>query len=272
MPLLNMMDFAESHLAVRFRASIEPQEVDIYVKTAGRSQERNAGADMAVLASQVRYGVAGGSRFEPARGLWERLSGVAAPDKGPEAFGPEYRWKCRVAAIDPLFLRSVAEGLRSCGWAPDNPVEEMSIVGQLPLDDSDLSVTETQVRAWLDDPTAYVGEWPNPGFPIDHKEATGTGVALRVKLQRAATSEELDWLNGCAHAWVNTLSNYVSEDGKQIRFEFGLLPRVSRSKLGLSAHYKEFRWTRGPARAVIINTLARYHVTYAPIERVELRL
>jgi hypothetical protein len=69
----------------------------------------------------------------------------------------------RIAGVAPKFMRTVVEELRVAGM--DQPVTSMQVVGSLPLDPTAMSVREGQVKAWLDDPTAYLEPWPNPQLP-----------------------------------------------------------------------------------------------------------
>ncbi|XXX80859.1 hypothetical protein WMF30_19065 [Sorangium sp. So ce134] len=259
MPLLPGLEFTQQNLRVAYRASADPQEVTIDVVTAAASRSPVAPVILRKLLDAVQRGSAGGHRFPPAAGAAEILDESA--DRGPS-----YRWKVRLAAVDPLFLRTMVEELRLS--TPGAPTLRMHILGALPLDDSPLSIREDAVKAWLDDPRAYLREWPAPGFPIVDR---GDWAMWRVRLHDRITPDVRRKLDLVALGWFNDVWTYVHDTGQpeEQRADQGL-PRCGSGKLEFSAAYHRFYFARRPSRARLVNALTRFHQTVAPIAAAEI--
>jgi hypothetical protein len=271
MPMLKGLSFAKNNLKVSYCASDKPQVLNITVKNK-RKQSCKAEDQIFLIDHMANTGIAGGSTFEPLKSKWE----VSAKDKKTvrNVLGPQFSWKRKVTAIDPLFLRSVVEQLRFCGTGGvnQNPVVEMSVIGELPLDNGDLSITEKIVYAWLNDPSKYVGEWQDPGFIINQKNTKTNKIRLTVNLKKSPSSKEYNLLNDIAFDWSMNVINYVSTEGKKVTLGAGFLPIVKKIKRGLTADYNNFQFVRIPARALIVNALASYQKKYGLIESVDLVL
>ncbi|MCK6589157.1 MAG: hypothetical protein HUU21_05560 [Polyangiaceae bacterium] len=269
MPLLDNLDFTKNDLTVSYRGNLEPQTLTIYAAIEIPEEAAYGPRFITTLMDVINAGGAGGSHFHPAAGLAELLSGPTYP----EAEGPQFNWDLRVAGVSPLFMRNIVESLRLCGGV-DNPAIAMSIRGSLPLDDTELSVREAEVKAWLEEPLAYVGEWPDPGFPI--KQRMSPGAALRIRLGKNLNAETEDELKGVCIQWLAATYNYVNEFGEPILDEpdrlARLMPKFGATRRELRAYYEEFTRIPGPSRAVIVNMLARYHAQVLPITDVELAL
>lgn len=272
MPLLTGLEFASTALFVRYRATSAPQDLEIDIQTGGLAGEPTASLSLARVLDSINAGGAGGAEFAPWTGSAERMSG---PSHADDAIGPSYQWILRVAGVAPLFLRNVVEQLRDVGML--QPVHSMRIHGSAPLDESELSVREDRVRRWLDDPLAYVGEWPQADFPIALRRARGA--TLRVALGTRITLDLRDQLEELVIRWLVSISRYVSDPG--LREESGLevlihpsqiLPSFGVGRAEMRAKCEEFPYTRGPSRAILQNMLIRFHRTVAPIVEVEIGL
>lgn len=260
MPILTDLDFTQSDIQIAYRASLDPQIVTIAVTTAGVSSFPYAHLLMRKLLTSVNSGSAGGARFPPTAGV-----GVII-DESADPCGPNYWWRFRLAAADPIFLRNVVEELRAAGL--QHPVTSMQITGSLPLDATDLSVREGDVKRWLDDPRAYLAEWPAPGFPIVYQ---GEWAAFRLRLRDEISGELRRKLDLVALGWLNDVQSYVwdtgeTEDGRIER----QMPRCGSGKIEFSAAYRDFYHARKPSRARLVNALSRFHATVAPIELAEI--
>lgn len=266
--MLSYLDFAKDKLWVRYRASEEPQRLDVDIHTTGPIPVDFAGAFRRRILDMVNYGAAGGSLFDPVLGKARLLS---APDEGP-MFGPDYRWSLEIAGVAPIALRTFVEQLRVSGGLIQ-PVTSMALQGSLPTDGSALSVDADRVRGWLRDPSAYTEEWPSPGFPVIAREVS-SGATLRIALDDAIDAALSDTLRTLAISWVNFTSEYLAEHGEHVRVDPGwkLLPSFGLGKREISARYREFPRKRLASRAVIVNMLARFHQTVAPIAEVEVGL
>lgn len=266
--VLSYLDFAKDNLWVRYRASAEPQRLDIDLRTTGPIPVNFAGTFLRRIVDLASYGAGGGTVFAPTAGMARLL---APMPEGP-MFGPDYRWELEIAGVAPIALRTFVEQLRMSGGILQ-PVTSMSIQGSLPLDASPLSVDTEQVRAWLRDPNAYTEEWPTPGFPVRMRELS-SGATLRVALEDAIDQTLSDALRTLAISWINFTSEYLAEHGAHVHVDPGwkLLPSFGMGKRELSARYAEFPRKRNASRAVIVNMLSRFHHTVAPIVEVEIGL
>ncbi len=260
MPLLSGLDFAQSNLHVAYRASLDPQIVTISLSTGGIAAFPYAQALLRKLLTSVNSGSAGGTRFPPTAGS------AIVVDQSPDPCGPNYTWRVRLAAADPLFLRTVVEELRAAGL--EHPVTSLQIVGSLPLDSTDLSVREQDVKRWIEDPHAYLGQWYDPGFPIVDR---GRWAMFRIQLGQPISSDLRRKLDLVALGWLNDVSSYVWDTGEP---EAGrierCMPRCGSGKVEFSAAYRDFYFSTTPARARLINALSRFHTTIAPIEVAEI--
>lgn len=260
MPILSNLAFTKRNLRVAYRASLDPQIVDISITTGGVAPFPIAQTTLRKLLTSVSSGSAGGARFPPTAGS------AVVVDEGPDPVGPNYFWKVRLAAVDPLFLRTFVEEMRTAGGG--HKVTSMQITGSLPLDSSDLSVREADVKRWLDDPEAYLEQWPDPGFPIVDR---GKWAMFRLRLGAEITPELRRKLDFLALGWLNDVSSYVWDSGEAESGDSdNCLPRCGSSKVEFAAAYHDFYFSSGPARARLINALSRFHHTVAPIELAEI--
>lgn len=267
MPLLEGFDFLRLGFDVSYRASDEPQTLRIDVTTIDKSTKRSAPIIVKRLIELVNAGAASGALFSPDASFAERLSG---PWDGPDAFGPDFSWVLRVKAVSPLFLRTMVDQLRKCGH--DQAVTTMRIKGELAPDGSAHSVDAARMRAWLDDPDAYVDEWPNPGFEVVAKESEHTYVAVTMAAPIEPPFEEA--LKHTAMRWLIAAAAYVDDDGRAImRTKESLerhLPAFDTNGDCFVASFEEFRHRFMPARAIIVNMLAKMSAQGAAIKRVEI--
>jgi hypothetical protein len=267
-PLLSRLDFvARGGLSVAYRASPTPQEVSIDVVTSGIPVKGTANWQIRALVDTINAGGAGGSVFPPSQGFAEMLSG---PRFDSDALRPDHHIVLRVAAVAPLFLRSIVEDMRYVGV--HHPVTDVRITGSLPLDPGPLSVREAHVRAWLDDPSAYLDRWPTPGFPLSFSDLR-EGAALRVVLASNLTPGLRERLEQLSIRWLNAIRNNVSYDGREVVINPGkVLPAFGQGKTEFRAGYAELPFAREPAQAVLANLLTRFHEQVAPIAEAEIAL
>lgn len=265
MALLDDLDFAQQRLAVAYRASDTPQVLTFQLRTARPSEDPQADILLDDLVDTINRGGAGSDVFPPQRGAAALLSAV-------DPAGPEYTCSIEACGVAPVFLRNVVEALRDVGGL-DNPVVAMSVFGSLAPDGGPLSAREAQVRAWLDDPRAYVRAWPSPGFPVFEREAMGAKICLRLDARVDAALEQE--LRAIVFRWLSATSHYVNQYGEPILNDpvdmARLMPRFARARNEFRVIIEEF--TRSvAARAMLVNMLARFHATTAPIAEAEIAL
>ncbi|KYF68175.1 hypothetical protein BE11_36370 [Sorangium cellulosum] len=266
MPLLDALDFVKSDLVVRYRASAEPQELSIDVKLARKAGKESAPQIVRSLIDIIALGAAGGADFPPWLGEAELVSGPWDP---PESLGPGLSYRLRIAAVSPLYIRSMVERLRQAGFR--SKVKSMSIVGSLAPDASPLSVHEGHIRAWLDDPAAYQGAWPEVPFPLKTRRTDETA-ELRVVLSKGLTPKLREDLEVLSYLWMNAVDDYVDEEGEQVDLHRidQRFPTFGRTKTEFRASFKEFLHVREPSRAVLSNILVRFHHRVAKIAEAEI--
>ncbi len=268
MPLLQRLDYiTHGGLRVAYHASPTVQELDVVVRARGLPSKGAANWYFQNLVDTINAGAAGGALFSPSAGFAEMLTG---PRSDAEALRTDHHATFRVAAVAPMFMRTFVEDLRFVNI--EEPVTELRISGSLPLDDTPMSVTEREVRSWLDDPTAYLGAWPSPGFALDLDQLR-EGAALRVVLVDPASPERREKLEELSVRWLNAIRNYVSFDGREVTPNPGRqLPRFGQSKREFRASFDEFLWARQSSCDVVVNLLTRFHETVAPIAEAEVAL
>ncbi|MGK3983610.1 hypothetical protein WME99_11280 [Sorangium sp. So ce136] len=266
MPLLDALDFVKTDLIVRYRGSAEPQELSIDVKLARKAGKERAPQIIRPLIDTIAFGAAGGAEFAPWLGEAELLSGPWDP---PESLGPNLSYRLRIAAVSPLFMRSMVENLREVGFR--SKVKSMSILGSLAPDASPLSVHEGHVRAWLDDPTAHCSAWPEVPFPLKTRRTDETA-EFRVVLAKGLTPKLREDLETLSYIWMNSVDDYVDEEGEQVELHRldQRMPAFGRTKTEFRASFKEFLHVREPSRAVLSNMLVRFHHRVAKIAEAEI--
>ena len=269
MPLLSNLEFAERSLLVRYRAHQDPQELRVSVGIEAEPQAPFAHWAMMTLVKVASRGGAGGNLFAPTDCAMRVVSGPTT-DEETDACGQAYEWVLEARCIAPLFLRNMVEELRRCGF--DRKVTAMSILGSAALDDSDLSVDDTTVRRWLDDPEAYLQAWGQLPFRVTLVERAGTDsdAWFRVVLAEPITKERREALELVAVTWMNASRNYLSTQGLEYVADPNVtLPSCASTKFEFRARYRDFDFCR-PAGNLLLNLLGRFSLTTAKILEVEL--
>ena len=266
MPLLANMNYVDTALSVAYRGSEQPQRLSIDMTTTGRATMPLFGVFLAGMQRAILYGGAAGARFRP----WEAVCDVLTQPEGDAESGPSYHADLMVAGMAPEFLRVAIEYMRGAG--ADQLVTSLTIQGELPLEASDASVTQEQVKTWLDSPTAYPGYYPQEDFPVEVHDSLKGGSAS-ILLANTPNADQTGLLRATLLLWHTWTSHLVGRDGRQLTKP---IP-VSNLKLALSkrefvARMAQFPWTVEPARASLRNYLAYLHHRVAAIAKVEIAL
>ena len=266
MPLLKGLDFATAgRLSVAYLASDEPQILRVEMTTDALPKMGVAPLGIGALARIVNLGGAGGGEFAPGAGAARVISGPLGGT--PESIATRYSWDLEVAGMSPLFVRTIVERLRVAGGCH---VTSMSIVGSLPVDGGPYSVTDREVRAWLDDTHAYPGTWHSPGFPIVERRIM-RGATMKLAMGGDLDHEKLLRFKETVSVWHLAIANVLSLSHER-QGVADATPRVSRSKSELCARYDVFDFDRVPAKATLINMLSRFHAEAAPIEEAQIAI
>lgn len=265
-----------SNLEVRYRASSEPQILHVTVQGTPKAVwPPDYGTRVADLVEAVNAGLAGGAEFPPEMGEAEVLEG---PAPGKQGVGPTFVWKLRVAGIDPHWWTVALDQLAD-GWNVSNelvlgnrfqPTDEyypkhVSIVGELPPDDSPLSVGTKEVIGFLHKPSAAYAVWKEIPFPV---KETPPKVAVRVRLKVTRTDRKIEKaLARATYQLGPTLEAHPDADYPQ------LLPTIASTKSQLLLSWSDgYPRPRSLARGPILNLLRRFHLRVTPIALVELEL
>jgi hypothetical protein len=255
-----------SRLDVRYRATTEPQLVDVRIKGSpcpNRDGSEHPGR-VSDLVALMSAGVAGGVLFPPELGEAEIVSG---PRPGDPVEGADMAWQLRVRAIDPRFfavaLHLLAEEWATLGRERDVRYcpKHVSIVGELPLDDSPASARTEDVLAWLKDPGDAYRAWPELPFPVkEGKRSKTPRFALKVDAP-GAVAAALD-------AWVlhTMFDAHPRCDGRN---------RSARTVVGktqLTVPWQTLSLPPPIARGPILNMARRFHFRVTKVSAVELAL
>lgn len=259
MPILNALDFANKNLTVHYRGSLEPQELEIAVETGGPTQFDTAAIVMEIVSAVVNFGGAGSSVFPPTAGKWEVKKAPLPKAKK----GPNYKWLVEVAGVAPIYMRTIVEKLRAAGHAA--PVKAMRIVGSLPSDRGRNTITEDDVRNWLEDPRAYPEQWVDPGFPLLVRDATNNSVSVTLDVGKPIGPKMNDRLKELFIRWKSATDEYVGVDGQSVHALHQLFPKFANTKTQFRAAIDSFIHVMVPSRNVLINMLSRFHTETAPI-------
>jgi hypothetical protein len=252
--LLAKLEYVHKNLSVAYRSSLERQRIDIQMTS---SEMSSAYVQMLALVRHINSGAASGSEFPPESSFAKIIRDT--PDKN----GPNYDWQLEIAGMSPKFIRQFVERLR--GVSRKGYAMSLAIRGSFALDESPLSVTEREVIAWLDDPNAYPGAWPSPGFPVE-REFPPKGASVRVRLAGKANKKILSGFRNVLAIWSNLTLEFFDAKGEQMgRSDFN--PSIAASGVELSARYGIFDRVREPSAAALINLLGRLHHDVAPIEK-----
>ena len=249
-------------LDVAYRGSAEPQTLDIGIELAGEAELPLAPWAIGRFVAAINRGLAGSADFAPASGR-----AVLEAD-APKPLGPSYTFRLEVTGVSPIFLRVLVEKLAGCGHP--HALEAISIVGSLPPDGTRLSVRDRELRGWLAEPGAYPLVWPEPGFDVETRPAP-RGASVKVALAQSNVDEVGEELEATISTWHSVLLGYgdARRRGRGVSEPHATFARTRRdlfAKIGLFDH------DRGPARAALVNTLARFHVAIAPLAAVTIAM
>lgn len=245
-------------LDVAYRGSLESQMLDVVVKTDGAPELPLAQWAIESLVSCINRGLAGGAEFAP-------TEGQAVLEKA-ESLPNVQSFRMVLRAVSPRFMRVIVEHLAAS--AHPHRVTSISIFGSLPTDATPLSVREPQVVAWLADAEAYPRAFPNPPFRVTMKHIP-RGATLKVMVAGGRLEEVAPALEEAFSAWQTAVLTYPTL-AKQGRGFAAPHATFARTRTELFAKLALFDHTREPARNALVNALARFHATVAPIAAVEI--
>lgn len=269
MPVLNYMDFAKHNLRLSYRASGEPQILTIDVATAELARIQRFNGLLATLRMLVKFGGCGSDVFPPWAGSMER----GLEPQQEEERGPTYHAEVPVAGVAPVAMRIFVEQLRASGF--HQPVDAMAIRGALPVNDSPLSITEVDMKRWIEDEVTYPKAWPHIDFPLVIKPAA-SGFSMHLRFAGAIPKEHQDWAEALSSGWALIVSHYPLADGTgSLQFGPGShagdhFPRTKVGERDVWVKMKKMPWVRQPSLDLLTNMLIRFHHDAVPIEKAEI--
>lgn len=260
--MLMGLDFIDSALGLRYRASDEPQQLWVEVDVDGQPSQPFAGGSMRLLVDGINDGIAGGDLFAPTLPKAKILQGPT-PE---EAAGSRYRWTLEVSAVAPSYMVSMVAELRRAGF--DRFVSRMSIVGSVAPDETEASVREEEVRRSLQSPSpGHLRAWPRISFPVTAlHHPSGLMASLRLEFADPIDKPFRRALEQFVMRWVNSLRNTPDDNGEEVFFNpHRMLPYFGQSPTEFSVRLPEFRYEKATARAAILNMLERLHASGTPV-------
>jgi hypothetical protein len=256
-------------LDIGFRASAEPQTLDLRVTTGGVAELPLAPWAVGSMIECINRGLAGGAEFPPWSGSAELEAGPTGEGaKAGGELGPSYSFRLRVAGVSPYFVRTIVESFAAC--ARPHACLGVTVVGSLPLDGSSMSVRSPQVAEWLEDAAAYPQAWGRPGFrAID--ESAARGAAVRVTLKSARVDDVAIDLERSIEAWLTAILT-MPNLARTTRGRAAPQAVFARSRSELMARLELFDHAPGPARAALLNALGWVNAQVTPIAEARIAL
>jgi hypothetical protein len=268
MPIISGLEFVQKDLTVAYRASAEPQRLEVLASIKGFAAFPFGPISMLWFERGIRAGGAGGAEFAPTAGIATHVSGPLK--NGDEGFmGPDFRWELEVASVSPYFLRNIVSTFSNIG-APYETTS-VSILGSLPVDDSPLSVRESDVKAWLEDDHSFMKAWADPGFPLKTVEANRNAATVRLVLDRDIDKQLSDDILTAIGTW-NVLVDSYPNLARTGRGKGHAGPRTATKKREMVTTYDEFDYLRDPSQALLSNVLSHFHAKVCPIREAEISL
>jgi hypothetical protein len=259
--LPSQLAFVHGGLHVAYRASAEPQLVDLYVELTAPDRMGRVPILVRRLVDEINGGAAGGAQFPPAQGRARCLSGPLSAREP----GPVYRYVLDVAGVSPQFLRHLVETASAGG-----DVRTLAVRGALPLDDGPLSVREAQVSAWLHQPRTHMEAYA-PHFPVRDLGRQGRSGFVRAALVDGTSDDLLRAFDEVLLVFSGLLLSYGPPGGIG-RSRVVLPPSAGRGGRVLAARWSDFSCERGPARDALVNVMSAFHARTAQIERLDVGL
>jgi len=256
-------EFVDGNLTVAYRASAEPQTLDVHVKCAGKPMEVHAPMHARGIAKAATVGAIGGAEFHPTAGVAKLLSGPLDP---PASEGPEWHYSFEVASMSPRYIRNIVHRMAYAGAR--TPPVSMSIVGSLAIDDTPMSITERTIAAKIDDPYFFPEAWPKPPFAVQVVAPKPEGVTLKIKVAGSIEPPTKAAMVQLVQSWSNHIALYL--DGNGLPGRMVINPKTSNNKTTFTMFYNLFTFEPKPARDMLVNMLIHFHEKVAPLAEVEL--
>jgi len=259
--LPSRLGFARGGLHVAYRASADPQLLDLYVELAAADPLGRIPTVVRRLLDEMNGGAAGGAELPPALGCARCVQGPL-DNREP---GPVYRYMLEVAAVSPRFLRHLVETLGARG-----DVRVLAVRGALPLDDSALSVREGEVATWLHHPRTHILP-TTPPFPVREIPWRGHSAFVRAVLLDATSNDVLLAFDEALLIFSGLLLSYGPPGGVG-QSRVVMPPGAGRGGRVLAARWEDFVCERQPARDALINVMSAFHARTSPLERLDVGL
>lgn len=262
----DVMEFKKRppHFDVAYRASAEPQILQIDVVLNSR---HSAGAPEANLRQAIRHmgmGVTGGSEFAPSQSTAKHRSGPIDPSKARDDTDT-YRWKIEVAGVSPKYLRHLVSQIQWMGGGS----KAMTIRGTLPVDEGPLSVTTEIMDRWMTSRSAWASAYPTIPFAITEVERA-SGCKVAVETASPPSKGAQDALFQHLREFAAAVYGMPATTDDPLLVRIGGAPKMGMTKKKINAEFQAYALTGKGPRDQLVNFLIRFHETIAPLTSVEL--
>lgn len=255
------LQFVRGNLKVAYRASLEPQDLDLEIVLDGPDPRLHVLQQVRIFIEEISGGAAGGSMFAPTRGSAAHRHGPLSGDE-PLAMGPRYHYGLRVAGVAPHYLRHVVEKLGMSA-----AVSFLSIRGSLPLDDSTQSVRENDVVRWLGFPRTHLGAFAAP-FAVREHQRHGRRGFVRLRLLEPSTNDILLAFEDALLVWGGLLLSYGDRTAAN-QAKISLPASAGRGGAVLAAQFEVLSCEHDAARDALINVIGAFHERAAQVGSLE---
>ena len=250
-------------LTVCYRGSAEPGHVRIEITGSPRAGRAKHYRDrVQTVVELIELGFGGGAMFPPELGAAELVEGTPANDPGRD-----FQFTLRVRAVDPAFWAIALHHL-AYPWdqvdimrAVKDCPKHVSIVSELPVDDSEASATTARVLDWLRDPTPAFRAYPAPPFTVKDDTSSKTVCVLKPVQMQKKLGERVQRV-------VYALPRVLTAHPDAARAMLVSKPDVGKTQVKVS-------WFKGPppskvTRGPILNMARRLHCEITPLSVVTL--
>jgi hypothetical protein len=275
--MLPFQEFVKGPFVVRYQCQAEPQLVELEFELDRVIPDPAPWSCLRTVGDLARFGGGGSTVFAPTQGLFEEDNFRFGEALRTE-YGPRFHFRFRLGGVAPLYFRFLFDDftLAHGGVQYKAQWRWVRLEGSAPILNDALTVTDAHVRAWVDDPTAYLSRWPDSGFLV-REESSAKGVQLELEFLSDLGDALFQRLEDLLFFWPNTTAFIVYEDGSPVtvkdfqRFD-ERFPRIARKKKSLRAAYERLPHARGPSTALLVNMLARIHAESPCLRSLTLRM
>ena len=252
---------------VSFLEGDERQRVDVMARYASAPELPLPPWAIATIVEAIASGACCGGELDPEKAFCAIVSGPTAIGQArPDELSTDYRWTLEVAGLSTKWLPAMVEHLVAAGLPHD--VQLVSIVGERPTDRTSKSARSPEVIAALRAPLSRAGARESPGFSLERRPVA-RGLSIKVRLRTVVTPAIAHAFELTISAWQGAVLTYPNLAVNARGFMDAQLV-FARTRSELFARASLFDHATGITRDALVNAMARFHKTTAPIEVLEI--